>query len=399
MKRAAGAWFQRHLITILAIVRNTLPIIAFRDRFALVTRAEDVDAVMHDDHTFMVTYASKMSVVTGGANFFLGMGDTPGYRRDVDNWKAVVRADDIDTIVAPLVDDAARGIVEASGGDLDVVQDLGAIVPSLLVEDYLGITGPSRAELIDWTTTLFGYLFFASKPGPGEDEAARVATSARFHIDELIVARSSTPLADRPDDAITRALKLQADGADAMTDVDIRNNLLGIAIGAVPTTSKCVALVVDFLLDHPEHLAGMRAGALDGDWQLANGYVNEALRFNPFGPVLLRTCTADLRLARGKLRTRKIKQGTTVAVSTLSAMWDGRSVDDAKKFDPRRPADVYRTYGEGMHTCFGARINAVQIARIVGALVVRDDLRREQGGDGELKTDGPFPSHLRVTFT
>jgi cytochrome P450 len=94
---------------------------------------------------------------------------------------------------------------------------------------------------------------------------------------------------------------------------------LGIAIGAVPTTSKCVALAVDFLLDHPEHLAE----ALDGDEQLANGYMNEVLRFNPFGPVLLRTCTAEHRLARGKLRTRKIKRGTTVAVSTLSAMWDG----------------------------------------------------------------------------
>lgn len=398
MKAALGAWAQRHVITLLAIVRNTLPILVYRNKIAVVTRASDVDAVMSDDDTFMVTYAPKMGVVTGGANFFLGMGDTAEYHRDVGNWRAVVRPDDIATIVEPLVQDVALELVAASGGDLDVVADLGAVVPAVLVEHYLGVTGPARQELIDWTTTLFGYLFFPGKPGPRDDEAARVAATTRSHLDDLVATRKAMAAEQRPDDALTRALAMQAQGVDAMSDVDIRNNLLGIAIGAIPTTSKCVALVVDHLLDHPDRLHGMRCAVEDGDWSLANGYVDEALRFNPFGPVLLRTCTADHRLAAGTLRSRTIKQGTTVAVSTLSAMWDGRSVPDPKRFDPNRPTETYRTYGQGMHTCFGARINAVQIARIVGAVIVRDGLRRAEGADGRMQLEGPFPTHLRVTF-
>ena len=95
---------------------------------------------------------------------------------------------------------------------------------------------------------------------------------------------------------------------EAMSDEDIRNSLLGIVIGAVPTTSKCVGLVLDHLLDHPDRMAGAQQAARAGDWDLLNGFVDECLRFNPFGPVLLRECRRDHRLdlwtQRGRPRIR-----------------------------------------------------------------------------------------------
>jgi cytochrome P450 len=397
MKSLISAWVQRHLLVIFTVLRNTVPIVTFRGKFALVTRAADVREVLSNDDAFMVTYEPKMRVVAGGENFFLGMGDTEQYHRDAGNWRAVFPAGDAETIVAPLVEEVAAEIVGGCGGELDAIVDLGGIVPCAMVERYMGVTGPTRPELVDWTTHLFGYLFYPADPGPADDAAARVASSARDHIDFLIAERKSS--GEQRDDGIGRALAMQAAGVEAMSDEDIRNNLLGIVIGAVPTTSKCVGLVLDHLLDHPDRMAGAQQAARAGAWDLLNGFVDECLRFNPFGPVLLRECRRDHRLAAGSLRARTIKQGATVAVGTLSAMWDGREVDDRTEFDVTRPASVYLTYGDGMHTCFGARINAVQIARIVGAVLAAGSVARATGGVGSLEMEGQFPAHLRLTIT
>ncbi len=396
MRRRIAALVQRFIIPLFTLVRNTVPIITFR-RYALVTRAADVHSVMDDDDVFMVTYEPKMRVVAGGENFFLGMGDTARYHRDVGNWREVFPAADAETIVAPIVAETARDIVERSNGEIDAIADLGGVVPSVMVDRYMGVTGPTPAEMIDWTTHLFAYLFYPAPPGPADEAAARIAATARGHIDDLIAARHAS--GEDRDDGLGRALKMQGAGVDGMSDVDIRNNLLGIVIGAVPTTSKCVGLVLDHLLDHPDRMAGARQAALDGDWALVDGYVNECLRFNPFGPLLLRECRADHRLAAGTLRARTIKAGTTVAVATLSAMWDGRVVADRRRFDPTRPADVYLTYGAGMHTCFGQHINAVQIARIVGSVLVAGRVERAAGRLGKLEVRDQFPVHLRLTIT
>jgi cytochrome P450 len=396
MKRRLADWLQRHVIGIFAVLRNSVPIIAYRNKFALVTRADDVHAVMTNDAAFTVTYEPKMRVVAGGENFFLGMGDTPTYHRDVDNWRNVFPGSEAVSIVAPLVETTATDIVERSGGELDVVADLGGVVPAVLVEQYMGVSAPTRSELIAWTSALFAYLFFPANAAPTDDAAARISATARAHIDGLIAERKASGAV--LDDGIGRALAMQAEGRDGMSDADIRNNLLGIAIGAVPTTSKCVALVLDFLLDHPEHLVGAQRAARAGDWDVVNGYINECLRFNPFGPVLLRRCTQDHRVGAGHLRARTIKTGTLVAVATLSAMWDGRAVAQPTRFDPTRPSNLYLTYGAGMHTCFGARINTVQIARIVGSVIARDGLARALDGAGALEMDGLFPTHLRVTY-
>lgn len=384
-----------NLTSLFAIARNTIPILKI-GKIALVTRRADVLEVLADDNTFMVTYEPKMRVVAGGSNFFLGMGDAPQYHRDATNWNRVFPAGDASSTIGPMVSSQAQLLVETSDGSIDAVEDLASIVACHTVEKYMGVTGPTQPEMVDWTTALFGYLFYPS--GPDDDaKAARIAATARDHIDAVIAERKRS--GEQIDDGLGRALSFQAAGEDGFSDLEIRNNLIGIIIGAVPTTSKCAALVLDYLLDHPKLLAQARQASLDGDWALVNGFVEESLRFNPFGPVLLRECMADYKVAKGKLRGRKIKKGNTVAVATLSAMFDGRMVDKPKDFIPTRTPDTYMTYGTGMHTCFGYAINGVQIARIVGSVLVRDNLQRAPGDAGKIQSDGQFPTHLRLTFT
>jgi len=57
---------------VFAILRRVKPILMVKD-VAVVTRFDDVQEVLSRDDVFHVTYGTKMEIVTGGKNFFLGM--------------------------------------------------------------------------------------------------------------------------------------------------------------------------------------------------------------------------------------------------------------------------------------------------------------------------------------
>ena len=63
------------------------------------------------------------------------------------------------------------------------------------------------------------------------------------------------------DDVLGRYLALQAAGMPGTDDLSIRNNLLGLIVGAIPTTSKCCAHALDQLFDRPEALQGAKDAA------------------------------------------------------------------------------------------------------------------------------------------
>ncbi len=391
-------WAANHLLFVFAILRCLKPILVLKE-LAVVTRFAHVQEVMSRDDAFNVTYEKKMRVVAGGSNFFLGMGPTPIYQRDVSNMRLAIRRTDVETIVVPMVEKFATEIVDQAGGQIDAVHDLSRIVPAMLVEQYMGVSGPTRDDLIEWTSNLFYYLFFPNISEEANRIGAEQSALARDQIDIIIAARKES--GEQKDDALGRLLQMQQANLPGLTDADIRNNLLGIIIGAIPTTSKSAALVLDYLLDNPETMRAAKAVAQQNDLQTLNKYVLESLRFNYFGPGLFRDCTQDYVVGKGSWRATKIPKGTRVFVSTLSGMWDGREIKKPKRFDINRPHYQYMHYGYGMHTCFGQYINDVQIAIIVKSLLVKDNLQRAAGDAGKLQWNETkaFPTRLRVTFS
>src|SRR5439155_15624690 len=92
------------------------------------------------------------------------------------------------------------------------------------------------------------------------------------------------------DDVLGRMLSLQRDPAYAswLDDDAIFRNISGLIIGAVDTTNKAAVHVIDELLRRPEALRGAVAAAMANDDRAMLGYTLEALRFNPFVPLLVR---------------------------------------------------------------------------------------------------------------
>jgi cytochrome P450 len=364
----------------------------------IVSRRQDVREVLERSDVFEVVYGPRMQMITGGANFFLGMQDIPDYTRDVSNMRVVVRRADLPTIVQPIMATKAAALVAASDGTFDVPQALTLPAAHHLLDAYFGTPGPTPAEMIDWTTTLFWYLFIDLDANPTFDAKATAAAAAiRAYLDQAIAARKAS--GGGGDDVLGRCLALQSSGAPGMDDLGVRNNLVGLLIGELPTTSCAANRALDQLLSRPEALASARAAALADDDALLAQHIYEALRFFPVNPVIYRRANRETWIADGTLRACRVKPGAMVMASNLSAMFDATEMPDVNCFRTDRPWDAYMLWGFGMHTCFGDHLNRVTLPAMLKPLLKQKNLRRAAGGAGQIDNGGtPFPVHFRVEF-
>jgi cytochrome P450 len=280
---------------------------------------------------------------------------------------------------------------------LDVVQQLSRVVPTRWVVAYFGCLPPVEKDLADRSTVMFQYLFTDLENDHQVGKSARdAAARTRDWLDQSIAQRKAQN--SRADDVIGRCLALQRAGFPSMDDTSIRNNLLGLLVGAIPTTSKCCAQALDELLRRPAQLEEAQEAARSDNEALVAQYVFEALRFHPNNPGLFRIAAEEYTLAKGAMHATVIPQGTTVVAATQSAMFDERIIDAPNEFQPGRPDYTYMHFGHGLHKCFGQYINRVQIPGILKPLLKRKGLRRAPGTAGELQYSGPFPSSLTVLF-
>lgn len=364
---------------------------------AIATRHGDVTDILSRDADFGVVYAPRMEMITGGENFFLGMQDTPRYTRDTSNMRLVVRRDDVPAIVVPYVAASAAEIVAMVPGRIDVPQALTQPVAAGLLDHYFGTPGPSQADIAEWTTLLFWYLFIDLQADPDLDARAQAAAASfRDWMDGHIAARRAGP---QRDDVLGRCLIMGDADMPGMSDRDIRNNLIGLLIGELPTLSATANLALDELLDRPREFAAACAAARAGDDATLAAYVFEALRFRPLNPVVYRRAMRDTAIAAGTLRRRRIVKDSIVMASNLSAMFDPLAVPDAPAFRTDRPWETYMLWGYGMHACFGAHINRAVLPAMLKPLLAQTNLRRAEGARGQIDKAGtPFPQHFHLEF-
>lgn len=392
---------------VFAVLRGLAPSLALRTKLikcydnsgtAIVTRATDIREVLSNDEDFEVVYGPRMRQITAGRDFFLGMQDIPDYTRDVSNMRLVVRRADVPEIIKPFVETSAADIVARAGGRIDVPAELSAVIPARLMDAYFGTPGPSQETLIAWTTVMFAYLFtdLTADPDLGR-QALEAAAGCRAYLDERIAERKATS-ATR-DQVLDRCLALQKAGTPGMDDVAIRDNLIGLLIGAIPTTSKAAVLALDGLLDRPGALSGAQAAARADDDAMLAAYVFEALRFNPMSPMVYRRAIRDTVVAKGTLRALTVPKSSMILAVTQSAMFDPAQVPSPGSFRIDREWDEYVLWGYGLHSCFGAHLNRVTIPSILKPLLQRPNLRRAEGAVGQIDSAGtPFPAHFTVEF-
>jgi cytochrome P450 len=367
--------------------------------WAIVTRHSDVEEVLGRPDVFKVPFGDEMARLNDGAvpgtPFILGIDDPQAHddqlklvmaafpRRDVANRIAIPARDDAMAIVA----------AAAPTRRIDAIHALIIQIPINICVQYYGVAVPDPSRFSAAAIGVSGHLF-GRPPIVPKTDIDRDAAYLRRVVDAAIANATANPGGDS---TVTERLAALIT-SDNLTHAQVRAFLMGMIVGFVPTNTMAGGHILDMLLSRPAFLAAARSAAEAGDDDLLAHCLFEALRFSPINLGPFRLCAEDHIIAAGTRRAKRIKAGTKVLASTMSAMFDRDVVEKPFHFVPGRPASGLMNFGFGMHWCVGAYIAQAQLTQTLKALLLRPNFARLRGRAGQLKRVGGFPTSMVVAI-
>ena len=382
--------------------RSERPVMDLPDGIVFVTRHPDCTMVLGRWNDFGVDlYEPKQG------SYLMAHDDTAGHWREKSIMKSILDFEEVPAIRTFLGQEAAR-ILKDAKGSIDCPQQLTRMVPCRLVQEHFGFTGSNAQKLIEWSywnqTDAFHNQFFDTDviSDPANVVAQRKKSGVRLalYLGRVMIKRwLQLKLHRDKNDSVTRLMRLSASKGVNFPLKRVLLNAGGLLIGTIETTSVAVNNALAELLSRPDQLAAARAAAAKEDPTEFDGYVVEALRFNPAFPYFFRTCHTPTQFAGGTPHARIVspgggEHGTTIIACTHSAMFDEGAYADPDTFDPRRT--MYQTFalGYGHHECLGRAIASVMIPEIVRQCLLLPGLRSE----GAIVYQNGVPEHFQLKW-
>nr|WP_249420494.1 cytochrome P450 [Rhabdothermincola salaria] len=265
--------------------------------------------------------------------------------RAAANWE-----DDIRGKVTRLLD-----AVEAKGGSAEIVNELAAPLPAMMIGKLLGFDEEQWPELKHWSETTI-----AMGGGPRYFSEVGMTSAMEFAgaTAELYEAKKSCPA----DDVLSHYTTAEIDGCPMSLEDAIADSLL-LLDGGAETTRTVIARTILNLIEHPEELAKLRDGA---DLTIA---VEEFIRYVTPVHNMCRVATEDT-VVNGVT----IPKGNQVVLMYSSGNRDEDHFDDPERLDVTRHPNNHIAFGFGTHFCMGA-----SLARLEIKVFFEELLRRTSG--------------------
>jgi cytochrome P450 family 135 len=180
--------------------------------------------------------------------------------------------------------------------------------------------------------------------------------------DELRRRRAQDDLQERGDILSLLLLARDEDG-QAMTDNELRDELVTLLLAGHETTATAVAWAIERLVRHPDKLARLvrEIDACDGDEYLA-AVVSETLRVRPVVPLVVRSLTEPLRVG-----VHELPAGTRVVPSIHLTNRNPRVYEAPEEFRPERFLEnapetfSWIPFGGGIRRCIGASFATLEM--------------------------------------
>jgi len=190
----------------------------------------------------------------------------------------------------------------------------------------------------------------------------------RAQADELIYREIARRRADPSgDDILSMLVQSSAEGGDALTDEELRDELVTLLLAGHETTATALAWAFERLARHPDVMARLRKSLDDGESDYLDAVIKETLRVRPVVMEVGRDITEPVQIGRWHLPA-----GTRVMSSIgLVQRAEDRWGDDAKAFRPERLIDAqpepytWIPFGGGPRRCIGASFATTEMAAII----------------------------------
>ena len=267
-------------------------------------------------------------------------------------------------------------------GACDLVADLAAPLPMIVIGDMLGVPAADRADLLRWSD---GMLASLSGDPEGYEAAAAAFGEYVEYAHGMIAARRAEPT----DDLFSVLVHAEVDG-DRLDDEEIVFESLLLLIGGDETTRQVTVGGMEELLRHPEQRARL---VPDPDPDLLGTAVEEMLRWVSPIKSMARTVTADTEVGGVLLRA-----GSKGVLLYESANFDDAHFDRPDRFDIDRSPNDHLAFGFGPHVCLGASLARLELRAMFDRLLRRlPDL--ERADDEPLARSITGVERMPVVFT
>jgi cytochrome P450 len=191
------------------------------------------------------------------------------------------------------------------------------------------------------------------------------------HLDEVIYAeiarrRAQEDLGERTDILSLLMLACDEDG-QAMTDPELRDELVTLLLAGHETTATSVAWAVERLVRHPDKLRRLVAeiDAGEGD-EYMQAVISETLRVRPVVPMVVRILQEPLNVGG-----RELPRGTRVVPSVYLTNRNPRVYESPSEFMPERflakapETFSWIPFGGGIRRCIGASFATLEMKLIL----------------------------------
>jgi cytochrome P450 len=311
----------------------------FRRDTYMVTRYDDVAAVLRDNETFSSRANAQLQPVMGRTIIEMDGKEHQKHRSIVQyafHFKSI----------APLEQSMADTVHEiidrfAADGRADLVQQLSEPFPIRVIARIAGVPIEDFDAFKRHALDIIGYT---------KDPARGIAAShaVKEFLLPLIAERRARP----GDDVLSRLCTGEVDG-QRLSDEEIVSFMRLLLPAGAETTFRLIGSTLFALLHHPEALAEVLANR-----SLLPAALEETLRWET--PVLFvgRETTRDVTVAGVE-----IPAGAAVSPVIGSANRDETHYPDPDRWDLHRGADDHLSFGGGRHFCLGYHLAKLE-ARI-----------------------------------
>jgi cytochrome P450 len=347
--------------TLLAQMRREYPVHRTEGhngaRFWSVFKHADVKRVFHEANLFSSEVAGVMPVMDG---------DLRKVNRDTFGPGEMLISIDPprhgkfrDLVSAPFMPNALQETAERkaaliakifdelpSNGVIDLVDDLAAKIPMVIVADILGLPPERCEDLLAWGKMMLTGADPDYNQGDTGQTSAEGLRLMHECVRNLAMPRRGCPFAD----ALGSLANGEIDGR-LLTEAEIVQNGTLLILAGFETTRNSFSGGFYELLQHPDQMDLLRE-----EPKLIRRAVEEMVRWANPVITLLRVATADT-----DIRGQPIAAGDEVVVWLASANRDEEVFPHADTFDVTRSPNPHLAFGFGPHTCLGGPLAKLEL--------------------------------------
>ncbi len=332
----------------------------------IVTRHDDVKALLHDKNMFMDPRKANpgtfsREVIANSAGFASGEPDMlflddPDHHRlrslvsgsftpkATERWRPAIRQ---------LVEACLDAIGEA---EFDLIARFATPIPVMVIARMLGLDEQHLDDFKRWSDLVVTTGF---NPAPSADEAQQ-AVAANEALQQFFLQQIALRKQQPGDDLISEMIRAELED-DRLTDQEIARQCRLLLIAGNVTTTDLIGNGVKALLDHPQQMQKLR-----DDPTLIRQAVEELLRFDGSVTNTSRVANRDLSVAGCP-----VGRGESLHLSLAAANRDPGVYDNPDKFDIERADHHHQAFGGGKHICLGAHLARIETQEALLGLLRR----------------------------